>query len=206
MLKNNRPLPTWLTISLLSLFIIITALSLWWFQQANIKAFIDREDDSRFFQTHIIDEILQPYLKNSAPAINKQQTLLHFWRPDCLCNRVSQRHLDIILNTFKKDELKVIVIAHPLSTDKEISDLTRLNKGRIEVIRAEPELSILPSSPSLAIYNSENKLTYFGAYGFGAFCTVREDNFLSSLIKKNQLGEKTSFSNVIGDGCFCSWQ
>ena len=201
--NNTKSLPNWLTVSFFSVGIIAVVLGLWWFQQAQIKPFIGPEDDSRFFQPTEISLLLQPYLL----ADNKpgQQTLLHFWRPDCLCNSISQRHFSALINTFTQEQLNIIIIAHPNSSDEDIAELQQLNKHRLSVIKATPELTVLPSSPSLAIFDVSNELRYFGAYGFGAFCTVRDDNFLSSLIEKNNQGNHAVFTNVIGDGCFCPW-
>lgn len=212
MSNAKKSLPNWLTVALLSLWVIVTVLGLWWFQQAKIKPFIGNESDSRFFQPDEISLLLQPYLSHDDLLDNEplpgQQTLLHFWRPDCLCNNISQRHFSSLLHTFTKQQLRIIIIAHPSSSDDDIAELQRLNEHRLSVIKAKPEMTILPSSPSLAIFNEKQSLQYFGAYGFGAFCTVRDDNFLSSLIEKNIAGDhanQTVFTNVIGDGCFCRW-
>jgi hypothetical protein len=64
----------------------------------------------------------------------------------------------------------------------------------------------LPSSPSLALINDDNKLGYFGPYGFGAFCTSNDDGFLSNIVHQMARDEPlNTFTNVIGKGCFCSW-
>lgn len=206
MLKNDKSLPNWVTVSLFSLWVGITVLGLWWFQQEKLKPFIASDDDSRYFQAQQIDILLQPYLAKAGDSLKGQQTLLHFWRPDCLCNNISQRHFNNLIKEFSHEELRIIIIAHPNSSSEDISELEHLNKGRLTVIKAENDLLTLPSSPSLAIFNNAQKLSYFGAYGFGAFCTVREDGFLSSVIENNNKGEAATFTNVIGDGCFCQWK
>lgn len=204
--NNKKPLPNWLIISLFSVWIGATLLGLWWFQQANLKSFITAEDDTRFYQPKAVETLLTPYLNQLPPALKNQQTLLHFWRPDCLCNRVSQRHFSRLLNDFTKEELRIIIIAHPNSRDEEINNLQALNGNRLSVIRAQDDLLQLPSSPALALMNTDNKLGYFGPYGFGAFCTSNEDGFLTSVVQ--QMAGDTplnTFTNVIGKGCFCSW-
>ncbi|MGK0248679.1 MAG: hypothetical protein ACI910_001412 [Oleispira sp.] len=206
MQQNSKTLPQGLVISLWSALIAVTLLGLWWIQQANLKSFISAEDDARFYQPQVVEALLTPYLEQFPKAVNGQQTLLHFWRPDCLCNRISQRHFSRILTDFNADELRIIIIAHPMSSPEEIYDLQQLNGKRLTIIRAKDDLLPLPSSPSLALINNDDKLGYFGPYGFGAFCTQNDEGFLSSIIQQMARNEPlNTFSNVIGKGCFCSW-
>ncbi|MEH6449810.1 MAG: DUF6436 domain-containing protein [Oleispira sp.] len=206
MYQNDKTLPNWLIISLFSFWIAATLLGLWWFQQSNLKSFIDAEDDARFYQARAIEDLLSPYLDQFPATDTTPQTLLHFWRPDCLCNRVSQRHFSRLLTNFNADQLRIIIVAHPMSSDEEIDRLQALNGDRLTIIRAHNDLLPLPSSPSLALMNSDNKLGYFGPYGFGAFCTSNDDGFLTSIVNQMASGQPlTTFTNVIGEGCFCSW-
>ncbi|MBL4797962.1 MAG: hypothetical protein JKY50_11155 [Oleispira sp.] len=207
--QNNKPMANWLIISLFSFWIIATVLGLWWFQQLKLKAFIDFDDDPRYYQPAQISQLLQPYIDQLEPALPGQQTLFHFWRSDCICNRISQRHFSRLLNDFDKQALRIVIIAHPNSQTEDIDQLQQLNGDRLQVIRALPELHSLPSSPALAIVSEQQQLGYFGPYGFGAFCTSNEDGFLSTLVKNlslNKQQEAPTFINVIGEGCFCSWQ
>lgn len=203
--QNNavsRSLPTWLLVCIFVLWIGATIAGLWWFQSDKLKSFIGPQDDIAFYQPQSIHHFLVPYLDEIGPDLEDQQTLLHFWRPDCLCNRVSQRHFTTLINQYTAEQLRIVIIAHPNSDEESISKLLELNGDRFTVIRAKPELLNLPSSPSLAIYDADNELSYFGPYGFGAFCNVREDGFLGSIIDDPK---SKGFTNVIGDGCFCSW-
>jgi hypothetical protein len=206
MQQKSKALSQGLVISLLSACIAATLFGLWWFQQANLKSFISAEDDARFYQPQAVEILLTPYLDQFPTAINGQQTLLHFWRPDCLCNRISQRHFSRLLTNFNADELRIIIITHPMSSPEEIDELQQLNGERLTIIRAKDDLLSLPSSPSLALINQNNKLGYFGAYGFGAFCTQNDEDFLSSIVQQMGRDEPlNTFSNVIGKGCFCRW-
>ena len=207
--QNDKPMANWLIISLFSFWIIATVLGLWWFQQLKLKAFIDFDDDPRYYQPAQISQLLQPYIDQLEPALPGQQTLFHFWRSDCICNRISQRHFSRLLNDFDKQALRIVIIAHPNTQAEDIDQLQQLNGDRLQVIKALPELHSLPSSPALAIISEQQQLGYFGPYGFGAFCTSNEDGFLSSLVKDlslNKQQEAPTFINVIGEGCFCSWQ
>jgi hypothetical protein len=135
MQQVSKALPQGLVISLLSVGIATTLLGLWWFQQTNLKSFISADDDARFYQPQVVEALLIPYLDQFPEAINGQQTLLHFWRPDCLCNRISQRHFSRLLTNFNADELRIIIIAHPMSSSEEINDLQQLNGERLTIYR-----------------------------------------------------------------------
>lgn len=209
MSQDKKTIPNWLIIGLFSIWVVATVLGLWWFQQSKLKAFIDYGDDPRFYQPAEIRQFIQPYIDQLDPASAGQQTLFHFWRSDCICNRVSQRHFSRLLNNFDDQALRIVIIAHPDSQDSDINELQQLNGNRLQVVKALPELKALPSSPALAILNDQHQLGYFGPYGFGAFCTSNEDDFLSSLVTDLSLSEQNeapTFINVIGEGCFCSWQ
>lgn len=204
--NKKKGIPAWIVVSLISSWVVVTLLGLWWFQSNQIKSFIDAADDIAYYQPLSIDKIFKPYLESAGEALPNQKTLLHFWKPDCLCNRVSQRHFSDLASEFNNEQLRIIVIAHPSTSDKALADLIELNGDRLVVLRADASLLNLPSSPSLAIYDDLGQFSYFGAYGFGAFCTVRDDDFLSTLIKKAPSSNNGQvFTNVIGDGCFCSW-
>jgi hypothetical protein len=206
MQQNDKAQPSRLIIGLFGLFIAVTVLGLWWFQQANLKDFISKKDDTRFYQPTVVEALLAPYLDQFPTPLANQQTLLHFWRPDCLCNRISQRHFSRLLTYFNAEQLRIIIIAHPSTSREKIDDLQQLNGERLTIIRAQDDLLSLPSSPSLALMNTDHKLGYFGAYGFGAFCTNDDEGFLTHIV--DQMATDTplnTFNNVIGEGCFCSW-
>jgi hypothetical protein len=206
MQQNDKAQPSRLIIGLFGLFIAVTVLGLWWFQQANLKDFISKKDDARFYQPTAVEALLAPYIDQFPTPLANQQTLLHFWRPDCLCNRISQRHFSRLLTHFNAEQLRIIIIAHPSTSREKIDDLQQLNGERLTIIRAQDDLLSLPSSPSLALINTELKLGYFGAYGFGAFCTNDDEGFLTHIV--DQMATDTplnTFNNVIGKGCFCSW-
>ena len=205
MLQSDKALPNWLLVTLLITWICATLVGLWWFQQSKLRPFISPTDNTAYFQAKHIDEVIQPYLQQLPAPLPGQQTLVHFWKPDCLCNRVSQRHFSGLLDTFKQQQLRVLVIAHPDSSEQQRQELQSLNGSRFTVIKAESELLDIPASPALALYSPQQRLGYYGPYGFGAFCTVREDGFLSGIVTRMQQKEAPSFINVVGDGCFCSW-
>lgn len=182
-----------------------TLLGLWWFQQQNVRPFVDAGDDASFWRTHSVDERLRPLLEALPPALPEQVTLIHFWNPDCLCNQLSQRHFDGLISAFSNEQLRILVVAPASISDQQLQEFEQLNGQRMQIIR-EPYPLNLPVSPGLALYGPDQTFGYFGAYGFGALCTVANDEFFPSIVRKMSAGEAYGpFANVAGSGCFCAW-
>lgn len=201
----------WLAL-LVSIWLAATMAGLWWFQQQNVRPFVAVTDDARFWQASQINQMLQPLLlqlpsnQTALSAANHQVTLLHFWNPDCLCNQLSQRHFDGLISQFKADQLRIVVVAAPGTSDEQLLQFKQLNGSRMEVIRQPQGIDLpLPSSPALALLSPQGELGYFGAYGFGALCTVANDDFFPNIVRELSTKGYGPFANVAGDGCFCAW-
>lgn len=193
----------WL-MALIIVWLLATSAALWWFQSQSVRPFIDTEDDVRFWQAQQVNALLQPLL-TQLPSPNAQQvTLLYFWNPDCLCNQLSQRHLDDLLKRFSAEQLRVVAVTPANISQTLISEFKRLNGERIELMSAPSSLP-LPSSPALALFDAEHQLGYFGAWGFGALCTVASDDFFPNIVRALQQDGYGPFANVAGSGCFCAW-
>ncbi|MEL7401577.1 MAG: hypothetical protein AAFN68_13545, partial [Pseudomonadota bacterium] len=88
----------WLIGTLIVVWLFATLLGLWWFQQQTIRPFIAAKDDPRLWQAEQVQALFRPALAQLPEATTADVVLLHFWNPDCLCNQVSQRHFNGILN------------------------------------------------------------------------------------------------------------
>lgn len=194
---------TFLLSALIFIWLAATLAGLWWFQQQNIRPFLTADDDSRFWQASQAAPLLEALYPN-LPGENGSVTLLHFWNPDCLCNQVSQRHFDLLVHSFTSEQLRVVVMAAPTVSDQQLQRFRELNGERLQAIRAPQDLNI-PASPGLALYSAEGKLGYFGAYGFGALCTVANDDFFPNIVRSLASDGYGPFVNVAGSGCFCPW-
>ncbi|MAD43917.1 MAG: hypothetical protein CMH98_02820 [Oceanospirillaceae bacterium] len=194
---------TWLLSALILVWLVATLAGLWWFQQQNIRPFVAPGDDSRFWQASQAAPLLEDLYRN-LPDAPERVTLIHFWNPDCLCNQVSQRHFDGLIHGFSKQDLRIIVVAAPTVTEAGLEQFKALNGDRLEVMRAPAGFSV-PASPGLALFSADGKLGYFGAYGFGALCTVANDDFFPNIVRSLAGEGYGPFVNVAGSGCFCPW-
>lgn len=193
----------WISL-LIMIWLTATLTGLWWFQQQNVRPFIGDQDDRRFWQASQAGPLLAPLLRQLPDPESNQATLLHFWNPGCLCNQLSQRHLDGLLRQFSAKELRVVVIAPASTSAEELESFRHLNGSRMSIIRADANLS-LPASPALALFGPDNQLGYFGAWGFGALCTVADDDFFPAMVRSLRQNGYGPFVNVAGEGCFCAW-
>ncbi|WP_419810452.1 DUF6436 domain-containing protein [Bacterioplanoides sp.] len=193
--------------SIILVWLSATLLGLWWFQQQTIRPFINTDDDPRMWQAAQVEPLFQAALEQ-LPQNSADVVLFHFWNPDCLCNQVSQRHFDGILQQFDASELSVVVITSTRTRAEQIAEFRRLNGERMSLLQLSPETLPLSASPGLALFNkveNQYEMGYFGAYGFGALCTVANDDFFPNIIRNLQQGPYGPFMNVAGDGCFCAW-
>ncbi|WP_430462623.1 DUF6436 domain-containing protein [Thalassolituus sp. LLYu03] len=212
---------TALLFGLIVIWLMATLAGLWWFQQKNVRAFVGAGDDAAYWRAEEVEQRLQPLLQALPAAQPGQVTLLHFWNPGCLCNQLSQRHFDALIHQFDASQLRILVVAPAsLSNDAE-AEFNRLNGSRMTLVREtvfrsnhdetqpgnqpQPQPLNLPASPAVALFGADGKLGYFGAYGFGALCTVANDDFFPNIVRSLQTGHYGPFANVAGSGCFCAW-
>lgn len=202
----------WIKFIVVCLIFSTTLVGIQWYKSQYLRAFIDTQynDNERWFHYSEVAPILEPLWQESQTVSqsgeSNQITLIHFWNPDCFCHQVSHRHFKAVIDAYPTHELRIIAIPKKGTNEKSYSAIETLGT-RVELV---PSLSgkvpeDLPVSPSIAIFNSQGELAYFGPYGFGAFCSLRPDNFLIDLINSIKHQKPIKFMNVIGDGCFCSF-
>lgn len=192
-------------------WLLATAGFLWWFQSQQVRPFVSNEDDPHQVQVSQLQKMLSPLLSEAKFRNNQALTLVHFWNPNCLCNQLSQRHFEGLLNSVDAENLNVLVVAAPDTSTSEIERFQQLNGERMKILQANSSefstpLEIkIPSSPALALMHSNGDLGYFGAWGFGALCTLESDDFFPSIVEKMLDGPYGPFANISGSGCFCAW-
>ena len=186
--------------SLIAIWLLGSFIALWWFQQSALRPFIDANTAPPFLQAPSTQATLQDVL----PEPDGRVTLVHFWNPGCLCNQVSQRHFNGLVAAFSEDDLRVIVLAPPTITTEQKASFLEQNSTRFELVTLADDIG-LPSSPGLALMNGEGAMSYFGAYGFGALCTISDEQFFPNMVRAMKKGPFGPFMNVAGQGCFCPW-
>lgn len=62
----------------------------------------------------------------------------------------------------------------------------------------------VPASPSVAVWDQQGELAYFGPYSSGMTCGQGFD-FVTMTFEKLQMGNNPKWVNTQGFGCFCPW-
>lgn len=123
---------------------------------------------------------IQPFYQASGQK--GKTTVLHFTDKTCPCSRYSERHIEdlqlILANT------KQVVVTPPM-------------------VASIPNV-IVPATPSVAIWNEQGELAYFGPYSSGAVCGEGKD-FVSRVLSELQKHRNPRWINTLGVGCYCSY-
>jgi len=192
-----------------ALWLIATAVGLWWFQSQTIRPFLPQDQPPPAANT--VQQQLTEWLQQHDAGGQAPVTLLHFWNPDCLCNQVSKRHFDGLLASTTEQQLRIIVVAPAITDAKTLEEFRRLNSPRLQLVQLQADDFAPVASPSLALLSRDSsapsgyRLGYYGAYGFGALCSVASDDFFPNIVRKMTEGAYGPFLNVAGSGCFCEW-
>ncbi|WP_221794817.1 DUF6436 domain-containing protein [Oceanobacter mangrovi] len=186
-----------------ALWLAGTGIALWWFQAQVVRPFLAA--DSAPPNALQVEQGLQQLLDQiPAPTNTNTVTLLHFWNPECLCNQVSKRHFEGLIEAFDQQQLRIVAVAPAGTPEATLQQFRQLNGDRILLIKAASGFQP-PVSPALALLRSDGALGYYGAYGFGALCSVANDDFFPNIVRRMSTGEYGPFVNVAGSGCFCPW-
>lgn len=192
--------------SLVILWLAGSLFGLWWFQQQSIRPFVQATDDPAARNLALVSAKFSNLYDRLSSANPTDVTIIHLWNPQCLCNNISARHTKAILEAFTPEQLNFVMLAPASTSDDTLNEARQLNPTAT-VIRQHPDDSIpLTASPALAVFNPEGKMAYFGAYGFGALCSLSDDDLFTNMVTALLNGESYGpFLNIAGSGCFCAW-
>jgi hypothetical protein len=127
-------------------------------------------------QSEGIEAILRPVTRLYAQL--GKPVVLSLYRPNCLCNWVSMRH-----------ETQIESFAAEKGVPFQRLDASNIN---------------IPSTPALLILDGTGNILYFGAYGFGAFCSQNLTPYAQKQLTLMLRGDQTEpFYNLLGNGCYC---
>ena len=172
-----------------------------WYQANYIQNFTHNTPD--FLDSAYTED----WLTNLATALPPKTTetrVIQLWKPNCLCNRFAQRHALNTINTAKSLKVEHLTII-PNTHAAELESLQSLNPDTHVISLDTKILKKWPASPSVFIQGPLNQLLYFGPLGFGAFCGQSSSDVIAKQLRVSDKPNTNPFFNVIGKGCFCSW-
>ena len=151
-------------------------LAYWWFQFRHISNL------SAYF-THFDGEIFRQ--TRLQPITGKAALAVHFVDDECACSRFAEPHIQKLEAQF--------------STSVEFLRASS-NDPRLRILSS----SSIPAGPSVAIWDSQGELAYFGPYSSGALCG-QGDDFVTATMLELKNNSNPGWINQDALGCFCTW-
>lgn len=208
----------WFVASLVTLWLISTLVAFWWFQFRNIQAFDSDAPNNQtvFFESGELGHRLEKLVANDHVSNEKKEAIsvIHFWNPDCPCNRFNEVHVKKIITDYAEKNVNFTIVVSG-SSEKERNQRQALaekifNHSAVKEIRSDwPMHKGPPSSPAVAVLNRRGELVYFGPYSLGARCAPDKGKFVESVLDGLYASKKSADKkqlNTLAVGCFCPWR
>lgn len=201
--KNKRRKSIIISIFIgLGLWLITLFVTLSWFQNQYIKGFT--EHNPSFLNVSYTDLWFEALLTH-LPAKKGKARIIQLWKPGCLCNRFARPHSLAAVELSKTLGYEHITII-PAEYESKIDSLQTLNPDTKMIALDQSLLSAWPSSPSVLIEGESNLLMYIGPLGFGTFCNQATTSAIETQLSGIASNQIRPFYNLVGKGCFCSWE
>ena len=112
----------------------------------------------------------------SKVEVTNQITVMHFVDKECPCYTYSEAHVQRL-------------------------QASLIHTKQITV--TDPEMTSVPATPSVAVWDQNGELAYFGPYSSGAVCGKGKD-FVSRVLAELNSNSNPRWINTLGVGCYCS--
>jgi hypothetical protein len=167
------------TLSILIPFWLIWLAAAFYYFASNDLVLFDPEDSlASASQDMSFDQEIVSYFEQHSLSTHKQ--VYHLLDENCRCNEISEAHrLDLNIGVFNDSGYETQTLSF-----KQFSN-------------------ILPSSPAVIIFNSNNELVYIGPYSAGLSCDS-SNSFVESVFKQSLISEYLGAIVVHeAQGCYC---
>ena len=207
----------WFAGILVTVWIVSTVFAFWWFQYRNIQAFDTNAVNNQtvFFESGELGQRLEKLVKADYSLDKKTPiSVIHFWNPDCPCNRFNEVHVKKIISDYADKNVKFTVVVGGSSKEerhqRQVLAKQVFNHIAVKEIRSDwPMHKGPPSSPAVGVINGQGELVYFGPYSLGARCAPDKGQFVESVLDGLHARKKSSDKkqlNTLAVGCFCPWR
>lgn len=206
----------WFVGILLISWAVSTVFAFWWFQFRDIQAFDANAESNRtvFFESGELGDRLEKLVQQErASGKADAVSVVHFWNPDCLCNRFNEVHVKKIISDYAEKNVKftIVVSGETKAIRKQREDLARqiFTHAAVKEIRSDWPMKQGPvSSPAAGVLNQHGELVYFGPYSLGAQCAPDKGNFVEKVLDRlnSEKPPAKKQLNTLAVGCFCPWR
>ena len=212
-----RSKKNWFAGILVSVWLVSTIFAFWWFQFRNIQAFDSNAVNNQtvFFESGELGQRLEKLVKADYRLGKKTPiSVIHFWNPDCPCNRFNEVHVKKIISAYADKNVKFTVVVSGSNKEerhqRQVLAKQVFSHSAVKEIRSDwPMNQGPPSSPAVGVVNSDGELIYFGPYSLGARCAPDKgkfvENVLDGLYARKKSADKKQL-NTLAVGCFCPWR
>ena len=192
---------------IMAVWLMGTGYAFWWFQTRDLRPFdlqaanlIEEQDLTQSFNSLIA----------TLPSKLNTSYFLHFWQPDCSCNRFNRSHVNDIAAKYREKDFQLITIVrpHPDYNNQQLINMAKDEFDSIVLIDKSQQFSgkaRIPAAPAAAVIDKQGKLAYFGPYSDSTFCGLGGTDFVGRVANLLVKGEKPSIINTMVLGCFCNW-
>lgn len=118
---------------------------------------------------------------NQDISLEGKGTLIHIWSSDCRCNTLALGHKRDVSKQAESDNFHVL--------DVELDDI--------------PGSSIIPSTPAVALIDSQGQLAYFGPYSTGLGCG-ESSGLIEVALNNLRHGFNPGLIVYEAKGCYCN--
>jgi len=135
--------------------------------------------------------------------------VLHFWNPDCDCNRFNTPHVRRIIERYAQQGVRFVTVTTTApGTDRQALLAEAKNLFGVPAVLAGDinlDLSGLATSPAAAVIASGGELAYYGPYSDSAFCGANGSAFVEKTLDGILSGQAVQARKALAFGCFCPW-
>ncbi|MGD8408486.1 MAG: DUF6436 domain-containing protein [Thiohalophilus sp.] len=193
-----------MAVTLFVAWIGFTAYAFWWFEFKNLRPF-----DTTSQGTVATPDMQYLYrsLMASLPDTERDISVVHFWNPDCYCNRFNLLHLKQIMDEYKTKNVHFYVAVSRSVVSDKLRDELAAGFGDIKLLAlGDTKLkAMISSTPSAAVLRPGEGITYFGPYSEGAMCSRQNGSFVETVLDASLGGNVSAQLNSLAFGCYCDW-
>lgn len=153
---------------------------------------------------------LKRILAQQGYDVSNQIILVHFWNPDCACNRWNEAHVKEIVTKYQRKGVVIVTVTQPNSS-ADLSQLAELASDKFStpvIVDTQNALSdhyAPDATPAAAVIKSGN-LAYYGPYSTGAMCGNKNGAFVERTLDSLLAGKQMDLEKIQNFGCFCEWR
>jgi hypothetical protein len=201
-IRPNKRL--WIALPLLFSWLVGTVYAFWWFQVRDLRPFAPEAEQMAVFEGEQLAGKLQALLQSTSATTDKA-VVVHFWNPDCACNKFNDPHVRQIIEQYRASGVQFVTVAAAGRNPQQIAARARSTFDTPVLIDAGLQSAgVMPTStPAAAVLTAEGQLAYFGPYSEGAFCGAQGGAFVEKALDAVLDGGNPHELNTLAFGCFC---